>query len=121
MEALSNAQPLPGSILSGASNFSIEGSTFIAVGGDMHYVVSNNIIADSKPGSNINNVLRCPPPIQDFVGREDVLEKLSKNFAAPVISVTCEKTDLMKDLVAKVRKWSGCVFEIFCTAEDKIQ
>jgi hypothetical protein len=88
-----------------ASHFGIEKSTFINV--------VNNWGAQTsvQPEFGIDDVLCCPPPSKNFVGREDILQKLSKFFAAPIVSITCETAEMMKDIVTRVEtQWSGYVF-----------
>ncbi|KAF9061672.1 hypothetical protein BDP27DRAFT_1300961 [Rhodocollybia butyracea] len=126
-QSISNAQPPLGSVLAGASNFSIQGSNFTTVGGNMNQVINNNWITYNvpsfiHPGSNINNVLRCPPPSKDFVGREGALQSLSKLFASPVVTITCERPEMMKDIIARVKMWTGFAFVIWdARSEDGLE
>ncbi|KAF9060806.1 hypothetical protein BDP27DRAFT_1370191 [Rhodocollybia butyracea] len=92
-----------------ASHFGIEASTFINVGRD--YVVNiGGAQTPVRPELGIDNVLCCPPPSKDFVGRESILQKLFKFFVAPVVSITCEKPEMMEDIVTRVKGWSGFSF-----------
>ncbi|KAF9060450.1 hypothetical protein BDP27DRAFT_1370565 [Rhodocollybia butyracea] len=103
------SQPASPAILEGASGFVADRSTFTAVGRDQ---VTHNWIIQSpnssiiQPQRNIDSVLRCPPPSKDFVGREKILQKLSRLFSARVICITCEQPDVMEEIVARIRTWS---------------
>ncbi|KAF9056923.1 hypothetical protein BDP27DRAFT_1433239 [Rhodocollybia butyracea] len=113
-------------LFAGASNFSIEGSTFIAVNGDMHQVVTNNWITHNpspiRPNLNINDILRCPPPSKDFVGRENILQNMSKIFAAPVVSIICEQPQTMNGIVSTAKLWPDLSVVIWdASSEDGLE
>ncbi|KAF9056845.1 hypothetical protein BDP27DRAFT_1433385 [Rhodocollybia butyracea] len=108
-----------------ASHFSIQGSTLVMVGRD--YNVTNNynnynMTSPMRPNLSIDHVLRCPPPSNNFVGRKNILQKLSKIFAAPVVSITCEKADMMDDIVSRVKTWSEFSFIVWdASSEDGLE
>ncbi|KAK7441019.1 hypothetical protein VKT23_016800 [Stygiomarasmius scandens] len=55
----------------------------------------------------LDEVLRCPPPSQYFVGRQAMYQKLSKIFAVPVVIVFNKNQDILADFVKyKLKQFS---------------
>ncbi|KAE9406845.1 hypothetical protein BT96DRAFT_933777 [Gymnopus androsaceus JB14] len=91
-------------MFAGASNFEIRNSIF----------TTGNVIHHGAPQPSnhgqvisISNVLQCPAPSPYFVGREDILRKLSKIFSAPAVTLWGTNMDALKDFVRQNLKYSG--------------
>ncbi|KAE9385312.1 hypothetical protein BT96DRAFT_982079 [Gymnopus androsaceus JB14] len=83
-------------MFAGASNFEIRNS--ILTTGNVTYHGAPQAANYGHVSISVSNVLQCPSPSQYFVGREDILEKLSKIFSAPV------------DFVRQNLKYSSSIF-----------
>ncbi|KAE9394753.1 hypothetical protein BT96DRAFT_1022386 [Gymnopus androsaceus JB14] len=86
-----------------ASNFEIRNS--ILTTGNVTY---HGTLQATNHGQVISvlNVLECPSPSHYFVGREDILSKLSKIFSAPVVTLWGTNMDVLKDFVRQNLKYS---------------
>ncbi|KAE9389894.1 TPR-like protein [Gymnopus androsaceus JB14] len=84
-----------------ASGFQITGqSTFITAGivnSNSTYHGTTSQTANSGQVISISDVLKCPSPSEYFVGREDVLRKLSKIFSAPAVTLWGTNIDVLRD------------------------
>ncbi|KAE9398243.1 hypothetical protein BT96DRAFT_976506, partial [Gymnopus androsaceus JB14] len=95
-------------MFTGASNFKIHKSTFIASSGPVN--VYEGAPQAVNNGQDISNVLQCPSPSQYFVGREDTLKTLSKIFSAPIVTVWGTKMDALRKLIRQNLKFSSPIF-----------
>ncbi|KAE9405899.1 TPR-like protein [Gymnopus androsaceus JB14] len=90
-------------MFAGASSFEIRNSIF-TTGNVTYHPQAANL---GHASVSISNILQCPSPSQYFVGREDTLEKLSKIFSAPVVTVWSTNIDVLKDFVRHRLKYSS--------------
>ncbi|KAE9392401.1 TPR-like protein [Gymnopus androsaceus JB14] len=90
-------------MFAGASSFEIRNSIF-TTGNVTYHPQAANL---GHASISISNILQCPSPSQYFVGREDTLEKLSKIFSAPVVTVWSTNIDVLKDFVRHRLKYSS--------------
>ncbi|KAE9388566.1 TPR-like protein [Gymnopus androsaceus JB14] len=90
-------------MFAGASNFQIRNSIFAT--GNVTYHGTPQTTNHGQVIS-ISNVLQCPSPSQYFVGREDILRKLSKIFWAPNVTLWGTNIDVLKDFVRQNLKYS---------------
>ncbi|KAE9405904.1 hypothetical protein BT96DRAFT_972319 [Gymnopus androsaceus JB14] len=95
-------------MFAGASNFEIRNS--ILTTGNVTYHGAPQAANYGHVSISVSNVLQCPSPSQYFVGREDILEKLSKIFSAPVVTVWSTHMDVLKDFVRQNLKYSSSIF-----------
>ncbi|KAK7471329.1 hypothetical protein VKT23_002738 [Stygiomarasmius scandens] len=61
----------------------------------------------------LDEVLKCPPPSQYFVGRQMMLHKLSKIFAVPIVIVFNKNQDVLTEFVKyRLKQWVNHLMEI---------
>ncbi|KAE9385309.1 hypothetical protein BT96DRAFT_1026627 [Gymnopus androsaceus JB14] len=103
-----NVNPIvsyPSQMFAGASNFEMKNPIFTT--GNVTYHGAPQAANHGHASISVSNVLLCPPPSKYFVGREDTLEKLSKIFSAPVVTVWSTNIDVLKDFVRHRLKYSS--------------
>ncbi|KAE9391888.1 TPR-like protein [Gymnopus androsaceus JB14] len=91
-----------------ASNVRINGQPVFNTADTVH----NNFYGTTSQTANngqvipVSKVLECPSPSEYFVGREDVLSKLSKIFSAPAVTLWGTNMDVLRDFVRQNLKYS---------------
>ncbi|KAE9392283.1 hypothetical protein BT96DRAFT_944791 [Gymnopus androsaceus JB14] len=97
-----------------ASGFQITGQPIFTTAG----IINNNFTYHGTASQTVNsdqvipilNVLKCPSPSEYFVGREDVLRKLSNIFSAPAVTLWGTDMDVLRDFVRQNLKYSSLLF-----------
>ncbi|KAE9387602.1 hypothetical protein BT96DRAFT_867311, partial [Gymnopus androsaceus JB14] len=111
-------------ILSHASNFQIYNSVFTTEGAKVTYNGPQLTEDGSQDHAiSLSNVLKCPSPSQNFVGRQDTLEKLSKIFSEPTMTLWSRNKEVVHDFVENHLRSSlkfkyPCVFLDASTAQS---
>ncbi|KAE9407215.1 TPR-like protein [Gymnopus androsaceus JB14] len=83
-------------ILPHASNFQINNPIFTTGVTNVTYIGSHHA---QDHAISLSNVLKCPAPSQYFVGREDTLNKLSRIFSEPTMTLWSTNTEVIQDFV----------------------
>ncbi|KAE9394261.1 hypothetical protein BT96DRAFT_1022623 [Gymnopus androsaceus JB14] len=94
-----------------ASNFEFNNSIFTTCPVNVTYHRTHQDANHLDHVNLISNILNCPSPSQYFVGREDVLMKLSKMFSAQIVTVWSANADVLHDFVRKYLKYPFIVLD----------